>query len=248
MPTNKRPRKPRSHRQATIPVTIRHGADDERTLQLVPHAELVKLREGMGDECGWHTIACRVNIGATLARQNQYEDTVAAYTTYMQVVNGLAEFLYGFISRIAAANLKRGDWVRALVLGCVVACLLAEAPPLCNAALPCVTLRPDAPSSAYPRTGRGHDPEALRRNAQLLRPHPPARRKQRLSPCCGLVVLWNVLPFQRRGGRGSDRRRGLIALRRCGLRGEITDGHWWAVRFHVPSALRGRRLAGHFNQ
>jgi hypothetical protein len=76
MPTNKRPRKPRAHRQATIPVTIRHGADDERTLQLVPHAELVKLREGMGDECGWHTIACRVNIGATLARQNQIDDTV----------------------------------------------------------------------------------------------------------------------------------------------------------------------------
>lgn len=57
----------------------------------------------------------------TLTLARQHDDPSIAYSTYMQVVNGLADFLYGFITRIAAANLTRGNWVRAGTL--IVRCL-----------------------------------------------------------------------------------------------------------------------------
>jgi hypothetical protein len=67
MPANKKPRKPRKYIPKTLPLTIRHNAESETALQLAPHSELMKLREGYGDEGSWNTIVARLNIGVVAA-------------------------------------------------------------------------------------------------------------------------------------------------------------------------------------
>jgi hypothetical protein len=63
--------KPRAN---AIPIAFRFNSDDERTLQLAPHAELLKLRTGNADESAWHTLTCRLNIGMTLAHMGEQSD------------------------------------------------------------------------------------------------------------------------------------------------------------------------------
>lgn len=68
MAANKRPRKPYRPRPALLrPITVAVGADDARTLKLLPHDELRKLREGQGTEYTFNTLACRLNVGYTMA-------------------------------------------------------------------------------------------------------------------------------------------------------------------------------------
>jgi len=67
MPVNKKPRKPRKYIPKTLPLTIRHNAESETAMQLAPHSELMKLREGYGDEGSWNTIVARLNIGLVAA-------------------------------------------------------------------------------------------------------------------------------------------------------------------------------------
>jgi hypothetical protein len=67
MPSNKKPRKPRKYIPKVLPLTIRHNAEAETALQLGPHSELMKLREGYGDEGSWNTIVARLNIGLVAA-------------------------------------------------------------------------------------------------------------------------------------------------------------------------------------
>lgn len=74
MPSNKKPRKPKRYVPRTIPLTIRHSAESETALQLAPHAELMKLREGYGDVESWHTIVARLNIGLVAANAAGKED------------------------------------------------------------------------------------------------------------------------------------------------------------------------------
>jgi hypothetical protein len=74
MPVNKKPRKTRKYVPKTIPLTIRHGKEVETSLQLAPHAELMKLREGYGDEGSWNTIVARLNIGLVAANAAGKED------------------------------------------------------------------------------------------------------------------------------------------------------------------------------
>ena len=74
MPSNKKPRKPKRYVPRTIPLTIRHNAESETALQLAPHAELMKLREGYGDVESWHTIVARLNIGLVAANASGKED------------------------------------------------------------------------------------------------------------------------------------------------------------------------------
>jgi hypothetical protein len=61
-------------RSAAIPIAFRFNADDERTLQLVPHTELLKLKMGSADESSWHGLTCRLNIGMTLAHMGEQSD------------------------------------------------------------------------------------------------------------------------------------------------------------------------------
>ena len=74
MPSNKKPRKPKKYVPRTIPLTIRHNAESETALQLAPHSELMKLREGYGDIESWHTIVARLNIGLVAANAAGKED------------------------------------------------------------------------------------------------------------------------------------------------------------------------------
>ena len=74
MPANKKPRKAKKYVPRTLPLTIRHNAESETALQLAPHAELMKLREGYGDEFSWNTIVARLNIGLVAANAAGKED------------------------------------------------------------------------------------------------------------------------------------------------------------------------------
>jgi len=74
MPANKKPRKPRKYVPKTLPLTIRHNAESETALQLAPHSELMKLREGYGDESSWHTIVARLNVGLVCANSDNQPD------------------------------------------------------------------------------------------------------------------------------------------------------------------------------
>lgn len=76
MAGNRKPRKRHKPKPHQIPVAYRFGADDERTLQLIPHQELDRLRTGDADESAWHTITCRLNIGMVLARKLYTADAV----------------------------------------------------------------------------------------------------------------------------------------------------------------------------
>lgn len=70
MPNNKKPRKKSTIKPRSIPIIIRHSEEAETALQLAPHAELLKFREGIGDEQGWHTLVARLNVGLVAAWQN----------------------------------------------------------------------------------------------------------------------------------------------------------------------------------
>lgn len=74
MPANKKPRKAKKYIPKTIPLTIRHNAETETALQLTPHSELLKLREGYGDEGSWNTIVARLNIGLVAANADGKPD------------------------------------------------------------------------------------------------------------------------------------------------------------------------------
>lgn len=53
-----------------MPITIRHSGETETALQLAPHAELMKFREGIATEESWHTIVARLNVGLVAIQQN----------------------------------------------------------------------------------------------------------------------------------------------------------------------------------
>lgn len=69
MPSSKKPRKPYRPKYVpgTLPVTIRHSSSADTGLQLVPHTELDKLREGIADQYTVNTLAFRLNWGCVMA-------------------------------------------------------------------------------------------------------------------------------------------------------------------------------------
>ncbi len=71
MPASKKPRK--KYRPPGIkvrPLSIRFDKDVELKLQLIPHDALAKFKAGTQQEPDWHTIAARINLGATLAHHH----------------------------------------------------------------------------------------------------------------------------------------------------------------------------------
>ena len=99
MPSNKKPRKPKKYIPRTLPLTIRHNEESETALQLAPHAALMKLREGYGDEQSWHTIVARLNIGLVAANDNGKEDQAK------EIRRGLDAML-----KVQARHEKTGKW------------------------------------------------------------------------------------------------------------------------------------------
>lgn len=69
VPSSKKPKKKYRPKYApgTLPITIRHNNSDDTALQLVPHSELDKLRDGTADEYTVNTLAFRLNWGYVMA-------------------------------------------------------------------------------------------------------------------------------------------------------------------------------------
>lgn len=68
---NKRGRPARE--TGALPIPFRFSQRSETQLQLVPHVELEKMRDGTATEDSWHTLAFRINVGQMLAQQ-QFRD------------------------------------------------------------------------------------------------------------------------------------------------------------------------------
>jgi hypothetical protein len=98
MPSSKKPRKKKSQAVSSLPITIRHSAEAETALQLAPHAELLKFREGIATEESWHTIVARLNVGLVAIQQNRGQPKA--------VEAGLKAML-----KVKERNQKTGKWM-----------------------------------------------------------------------------------------------------------------------------------------
>jgi hypothetical protein len=74
MPANKKPRKKYKPRPALLrPITYALPKEAMTNLQLPPHVILDAFMRGQGDEPGWHTLTCALNLGAVLSRAQPAE-------------------------------------------------------------------------------------------------------------------------------------------------------------------------------
>lgn len=71
MAGNKKPRKAYRPKciKGTLPVNIRHGAKAELHLQMAPHQELARLRDGTATDDAINTITFRLNWGYVMASE-----------------------------------------------------------------------------------------------------------------------------------------------------------------------------------
>ena len=53
-----------------LPVTLRHGSDEELDLMLMPQLSADHMRDGIATEPDWHTVVMRLNWGRVLNREN----------------------------------------------------------------------------------------------------------------------------------------------------------------------------------
>lgn len=77
MAKSKKPRKRYVPKLLGTPVTWGVGEADNRRMKLIPHQELSKLREGVGDEVSWNTIVCRLNVGGVLSVAHKFSEDPA---------------------------------------------------------------------------------------------------------------------------------------------------------------------------
>lgn len=64
----KPPRKGYGHTE--LPITMRHGSNEELDLMLVPQLSADHMRDNIADETDWHTIIMRLNWGRVLNSEN----------------------------------------------------------------------------------------------------------------------------------------------------------------------------------
>lgn len=89
MATNKKPRKKYrpKYPPGQLPTTIRHSSEADIDLQLVPHLEVDKLRDGTADEFTVNTLAFRLNWGYVMA--GEYFDTPEAKKTIEEALQAI---------------------------------------------------------------------------------------------------------------------------------------------------------------
>lgn len=90
MATNKKPKKRyRGPKYPTgiIPSVFRHSAAADTDLQLVPHSELDKLRDGTADEYTVNTLAFRLNWGYVMA--GEHFDTLEVRQTMIEALDAI---------------------------------------------------------------------------------------------------------------------------------------------------------------
>lgn len=74
------------------PILFAVDPNHNRNLKLIPHQELVELREGRGTETSWHTVTARLNFGAVLAMQHEFsEDPKPVLRRALDAVRSLKE-------------------------------------------------------------------------------------------------------------------------------------------------------------
>ena len=98
MPSNKKPRKRKTQKASLLPITIRHSEETEIALQLAPHAELMKFREGIATEESWHTIVARLNVGLVALQQNHGQTKAV-------------EAALNAMIKVKERNQKTGKWI-----------------------------------------------------------------------------------------------------------------------------------------
>lgn len=65
---SKPPRRGTGHIE--LPVTLRHGSDEELDLMLMPQLSADHMRDGIATEPDWHTVVMRLNWGRVLNSEN----------------------------------------------------------------------------------------------------------------------------------------------------------------------------------
>lgn len=53
-----------------LPITLRHGSDEELDLMLMPQLSADHMRDGIATEPDWHTVVMRLNWGRVLNSEN----------------------------------------------------------------------------------------------------------------------------------------------------------------------------------
>lgn len=78
MPKSKKPRKAykRKYVEGQLPITIRHTNASDTMLQMIPHSDLERLRDGTADDYVVNTLTFRLNWGYVMA--GEYFDTPEA--------------------------------------------------------------------------------------------------------------------------------------------------------------------------
>ena len=78
MPKSKKPRKAYKPKyvEGQLPITIRHTNASDTMLQMIPHSDLERLRDGTADDYVANTLAFRLNWGYVMA--GEYFDTPEA--------------------------------------------------------------------------------------------------------------------------------------------------------------------------
>lgn len=85
---SKPPRRGTGHIE--LPITMRHGSNEELDLMLVPQLSADHMRDNIADESDWHTIIMRLNWGRVLNRENfeNGEEIIAQAQAVMVQVKG----------------------------------------------------------------------------------------------------------------------------------------------------------------
>lgn len=101
MAKNARPKKKYKPKPVlALPKTIRHNAQADLALQLIPHSELEKFKTGDADEGTWHTVCFRLNWGYVMA--GDHFDSVEAVI--------LMEASLAAVRLIKERHQKTGKW------------------------------------------------------------------------------------------------------------------------------------------
>ena len=90
MATNKKPKKKYrgpKYPHGQVPIVFRHSKEADTALQLVPHTEIDKLRDGTADEYMVNTLAFRLNWGYVMA--GEYFDTPEARQAMIEVLDAI---------------------------------------------------------------------------------------------------------------------------------------------------------------
>lgn len=102
-------------RPSSIPVIFRFNEDCERELQLIPHAELLKLQNGLGDSETRHTLTARLNVGMVLANASQPQEVIDAMEGSLNAMRSIAR-RHDATSKYGAS----GDELQAISAGLVL--------------------------------------------------------------------------------------------------------------------------------